>query len=724
MPRKNTSKCSTSRARSTTETSKGDPTSWWCARSRPTSSRHNQYDWLSDAERCAASASRKTKNIRPLFTNMTKTDPKQIQPALENLHGKALEIRADEYRVEEDNQKLRGEIQRLEQLTRQMEVKLTSLLDEGVLKMTEAEVKLMHSLREETRKLGLLKRQRRKDLSDIKKSAEYLKLMESLIETEEKDEELEKMKAKYKELKEASTYRQLLSEQDQIKADTEAHTQSIEETAHGNEELRKLIDSANYVHYDFVESHHRQVEDEVKKLKNDKRVISKGGDESFAKIRDSATSIIESIYEASALLGLAVAKEVNDSYATVSASSGTQKPRVKTTFAQVPAKGQAVVAPSVKRNNFLIQGGRKATPVRGRDKSRPAASPAGEKKPISSPHKQVSLDNVAGKPKSQAAEEQDTSLSARRLVKQSSPAVVVDSARSERLADPLSLPSNKQLVRKLVIMLAASHLTPVAAARRITQAPDDNLAAKAAQVLQDLGGGMLPTELQSLFEQYAGYLAQEGSSRSQLGQKVCEALRLDRIGEKGYSPVLDSLRKVGRHSSQRFRDLGDIPEQLRQHHLQKSSISLLSLKEPLSGLGLSAEQVLHAQVEVYLHLHKKTFDVSFEDLKRLFGTAEEAKTKAEQPAQTHAKGVSDHLEGYNVDFDGARMRPGDTKQPDPVDDYDEYADEQPVKKKSPSKSELKAAPKPGPVPAPQPAKPKETPEDNYDDDPFLDEYAD
>lgn len=153
-------------------------------------------------------------------------------------------------------------------------------------------------------------------------------------------------------------------------------------------------------------------------------------------------------------------------------------------------------------------------------------------------------------------------------------------------------------------------------------------------------------------------------------------------------------------------------------------MSLLGIKEPLSNLGIPADQILHAQTEIYLHLQKKTFDVSFEELKRLFSMPEEQTQKQQTPVQSHTKGVSDHLEGYNVDFDGARIRPGDTKQPDPIDDYDEYADEQPVKKKSPSKTELKTAAKPALASAPQPAKPAATAEENYDDDPFLDEYAD
>lgn len=167
----------------------------------------------------------------------------------------------------------------------------------------------------------------------------------------------------------------------------------------------------------------------------------------------------------------------------------------------------------------------------------------------------------------------------------------------------------------------------------------------------------------------------------------------------------------------------EIPHKLQDLVTPDGKVDLTSLKQLLRQLDIPDPNILHTQVEVYKHFGEKSFQVDLRETQKLF--AEEVivngtkNLELQTKPPTHNKVVSDHLEGYNVDFDGAKISPS-TKKDEFEGGYDEYADEEPPQKVSPTQKQ-KSSPK---IPPQQPVKPTVAAEENYDEDPFLDEYAD
>ena len=91
------------------------------------------------------------------------------------------------------------------------------MYEEGQLKLSESELKLMLALREDYKKQLHLRKQKRKELVELHKSSEYLKMMEQKIEIEEKELELNKMRDCYLELKTSMKHGDRIKENEELK---------------------------------------------------------------------------------------------------------------------------------------------------------------------------------------------------------------------------------------------------------------------------------------------------------------------------------------------------------------------------------------------------------------------------------------------------------------------------------------------------------------------------
>jgi hypothetical protein len=116
-----------------------------------------------------------------MFTSLNKTDAKQIHPAIENLHMDALDIRNQEGHLEEENRELRRMLANRQELLDSLEYRVNQLFEDGSLKLTESDMHLIAVLREESKKLQLVRKARKKELSSIHKSQDYLKYMEHTV---------------------------------------------------------------------------------------------------------------------------------------------------------------------------------------------------------------------------------------------------------------------------------------------------------------------------------------------------------------------------------------------------------------------------------------------------------------------------------------------------------------------------------------------------------------
>ena len=76
---------------------------------------------------------------------MNRTEPQQIQPAIEHLHKDAKDIRNKQAHYEEENRELHKTLVEYQEVTDKMELKLTAMVEDGSLKMTEADVSGAHA---------------------------------------------------------------------------------------------------------------------------------------------------------------------------------------------------------------------------------------------------------------------------------------------------------------------------------------------------------------------------------------------------------------------------------------------------------------------------------------------------------------------------------------------------------------------------------------------------
>lgn len=75
-----------------------------------------------------------------MFSSLSKTTAKQIQPPIESLHKQSKQIREEEAVNEEENRELHRTLEVYEQMMASMEAKIASLIEDGLIKMSEADV--------------------------------------------------------------------------------------------------------------------------------------------------------------------------------------------------------------------------------------------------------------------------------------------------------------------------------------------------------------------------------------------------------------------------------------------------------------------------------------------------------------------------------------------------------------------------------------------------------
>ena len=71
---------------------------------------------------------------------MNKTDPKHIQFGVEHLHKDAKDIKSRQDRFEEENKMLRKTIHDYEEVLGAMEVKVSAMIEDGTIKISEQDV--------------------------------------------------------------------------------------------------------------------------------------------------------------------------------------------------------------------------------------------------------------------------------------------------------------------------------------------------------------------------------------------------------------------------------------------------------------------------------------------------------------------------------------------------------------------------------------------------------
>lgn len=71
---------------------------------------------------------------------MSKTKAKQIQPPIESLHKQSKQIRDQEVANEDENRELRRVTVFYEEMMVTMETKIASMIDDGLLKLSDADV--------------------------------------------------------------------------------------------------------------------------------------------------------------------------------------------------------------------------------------------------------------------------------------------------------------------------------------------------------------------------------------------------------------------------------------------------------------------------------------------------------------------------------------------------------------------------------------------------------
>lgn len=137
--------------------------------------------WVNEAEQCVLSTNPKTKKIKTLFPSMNKTEAKQIHPQVEHLHKEARELRRRERFMEEENRNLTRVAHESEQMLDVLEARAAQMLEDGLLKMSESDAKLMHALREEYRRLLHHRKLKRKEFKELQHSSDYLRMMEQRV---------------------------------------------------------------------------------------------------------------------------------------------------------------------------------------------------------------------------------------------------------------------------------------------------------------------------------------------------------------------------------------------------------------------------------------------------------------------------------------------------------------------------------------------------------------
>lgn len=248
----------------------------------------------------------------------------------------------------------------------------------------------MISLREEYKRLQHQKKAKLKELNSVKKSPDFLKMTEhnvrasDKIEAEEKEEELQKMKEHYDQLKGVIKLPAMLKENDSLRRNIERLQASIAESQRVIQDGESCIlegrnnrSNIDILDYETTCSKFESLAKDIAELKRSKMSISKGADNPSDGVRDAATEILQNIYELSGALGVPVEKEVNDSYSAICNRVATRKPvAVKSRSPMVSHQQSAKKAvdqsstnrhETVKRNTFVVNN--RLAGVEGRHRS-------------------------------------------------------------------------------------------------------------------------------------------------------------------------------------------------------------------------------------------------------------------------------------------------------------------------------------------------------------------
>jgi hypothetical protein len=235
----------------------------------------------------------------------------------------------------------------------------------------------MVTLKEEQKRLHIQKKTKQKELTVLQKSSDFLKMTENKvtecnqIEAGEKEIELEKMKANYDDLKGTIKLPGMIKENDSLRRNIENLNINIAECQKEINECDRSINEGrnnrSYVDildYEASLGKHTTLNKELAELRKSKRTASKQIENPGESVRDTATEILQNIYELSAGLGISVESEVNDSYSVICNRISAGKPSVAKARSPIVSRQQpqkySVTSSStsrpqaLKRNNFVV----------------------------------------------------------------------------------------------------------------------------------------------------------------------------------------------------------------------------------------------------------------------------------------------------------------------------------------------------------------------------------
>ena len=212
---------------------------------------------------------------------------------------------------------------------------------------------------------------RRKELSQLHKSTEYLKMMEvkvgvfDEIETEEKEEEQRRMTDKYLEEKGRVQLKAQMQRNEELRLQIDklktANAEHEREVARSEQTLAEEQARPQHLSFDKLEQSHQELQRDVTELRVTKSKLSRLAATPEEQARDSATDSIQEIYEMSASLGLPVDKVANDTYAAICTQADKKKQATgslrstSTGRSYLPQKSTYSQPQEIRRNNFIVK---------------------------------------------------------------------------------------------------------------------------------------------------------------------------------------------------------------------------------------------------------------------------------------------------------------------------------------------------------------------------------